>query len=197
VHHRIVSTVVVIIVALFAIASLAFTWTASVVSPPTDRAGHAPDNPHPPARRTDACLECHTVEQDMLPVTHRFYAEESCEACHRPAVRVLVPHTITMGDARCPLCHGEPGRDLGIPESHLRFETDQCLLCHQVDTRFHNREPGPAGLSLAYAADIPHTISGIFQRCSDCHFVEPKSTLPENHRDFIDRTCRDCHAFVP
>lgn len=196
-HHRIVSTVVVIIVALFVVASAAFTWAATVVSPPTGRAGHAPDNPHPPARRTEACLECHTVDEDMLPVTHRHYAEESCAACHLPAVRVLVPHTITMGDARCPLCHGEPARDLGMPESHLRFETDQCLLCHQVDARFYNREPAKAGLSLAFAADIPHPISGVFERCSDCHHVDAVSTLPENHREFGDQTCRDCHEFSP
>jgi hypothetical protein len=193
VHHRIVSTVVVIIVAMFVAASALFTWAATAVSPTTGWAAQAPDNPHPPARRTDACLDCHVIEEDSLPVTHRHYTLQSCSTCHPPAVRVLVPHSITMGDARCPLCHGEPGRDLGIPPSHLRFETDRCLLCHQVDTRFYDRQPAPAGLSLAFAADIPHPISGIFEDCDYCHHVDARSSLPENHREFGVETCRDCH----
>ncbi len=59
---------------------------------------------------------------------------------------MLVPHSIAMGDARCPLCHGEPARD-----------------------------------------------HGIFEDCDYCHHVEPRSTLPDNHRDFGVETCLDCH----
>lgn len=192
-NHRIVSTVVVIIVALFAGAAGLFAWTAYVVAPPTDAPGYAPDDPHPPAELTDPCLDCHTVEDQTIPLTHRNFRVETCSLCHRPAVRVLVPHSITMGNERCPLCHGEPARDLGMPVSHLRFETDDCLLCHPVDTRYADREPQAAGLSLSPASDVPHPEDGIFAVCAECHHVEPRSSLPANHKDFSQETCTECH----
>ena len=192
-HHRIVSTMVVIIVALFVGAAGLFTWAATALTPPDVPLVGAPDNPHPPARRTDPCMECHRTEDGTMPVTHRNFSLDNCESCHRPAVRVLVPHSIAMGDARCPLCHGEPARDLGVPESHLRYETGECLLCHPVDTRYYDRQPPPAGLSLSYAAPVSHPTDGIFSDCSYCHHVEPRSSLPENHRDFAPETCIDCH----
>ena len=191
-NHRIVSTVVTIIVALFAVAAGLFAWVAVVVTP-ANGAIYAPDNPHPPAPETDACLDCHTTAEGTIPVTHRHYAVETCGWCHRPSVRVLVPHSVSMGEARCVLCHGEPGRDLGMPEGHRRFDSDGCLLCHPVDERFANRRPAPAGLSLAYAMPTPHPAGGIFERCDYCHHVDPRSNLPENHRDFAVETCLDCH----
>ncbi len=196
-NHRIVSTVVVINVALFVVAAGMFAWAAAVVAPLEPGAGYAPDDPHPPARRTEPCLDCHTVAADTIPVTHRHYQVDACSRCHRPAVRVLVPHSVAMGEARCPLCHGEPARDLGMPESHLRFETGACLLCHPVDTRFYDRQPGPAGLSLSPAGSIAHPIGGVFADCDACHHVPARSTLPENHRDFAPQTCMDCHKPRP
>lgn len=191
-NHRIVSTVVTIIVALFAVAAGLFAWVAVSVTPPNGVV-HVPDDPHPPAPETEACLQCHTVDDGTIPVTHRNYQVETCGWCHRPSIRVLVPHTVAMGEERCVLCHGEPGRDLGMPEGHLRFESDGCLLCHPVDERFSHRRPAPAGLSLAYAQPAPHPVDGIFERCDYCHHVEPRANLPENHRDFAVETCTDCH----
>jgi hypothetical protein len=98
-----------------------------------------------------------------------------------------------MGDTRCPLCHGEPARDLGIPASHLRFETAECLLCHPVDADRYDKKPPPAGLSLSYAAPLPHETVGMFEDCSYCHHDGPTQSLPENHRDFALETCMDCH----
>ncbi len=192
-HHRIVSTVVVIIVALFVAASGLFAWAVAAVSPPSSDSIPAPDNPHPPATQTDACLQCHNLEQESIPITHRHYSENTCASCHRQAIRVLVPHSIAMGDERCPLCHGEPARDHGVPESHLRYESGECLLCHPVDDRFRDRQPPPAGLSRSVTDPMPHPTDGIFEDCNYCHHVEPRSTLPDNHRDFAMETCLDCH----
>ncbi len=193
-NHRIVSAVVVIIVALFLAAAGLFTWALAVVAPPRDALSAAPDNPHPVTRRTESCLECHRTDRDTIPVTHRNYAVQTCGSCHKQAVRVLVPHSVAMGDVRCPLCHGDPGRDQGVPESHLSYETDECLLCHPVDSDHYDKEPAPAGLAASYAVPIPHGTEGYFEDCSYCHQVGERRTLPDNHRDFALETCTDCHA---
>ncbi len=192
-NHRVVSTVVVIIVSLFVVAAGLFAWAATAVTPSQYHATASPDNPHPPMRQTDRCLTCHTVARATLPVTHRYYDVGSCASCHHPAVPVLVPHSVAMGDARCPLCHGDPSRDLGVPTSHLRYETDECLLCHPVDADHYAKKPAPAGLSLSPAASIPHATDGIFEDCTYCHQFGPKHPLPRSHKDFALEVCQDCH----
>lgn len=191
-NHRIVSTLVVILTTLFVAAVLLFAGAAASVAPGVG-AVPAPDNPHPPAQHTEACVECHNSGLLSIPVTHREFSPGTCESCHSPSVRVLVPHSIAMGDSRCPLCHGEPARDFGIPVSHLRFQTRECLLCHPVNPAKSDVEPPPAGMSKSSAGIIPHPLDGTFRDCSYCHHVLARSTLPENHRDFAPDTCGSCH----
>ncbi len=191
-HHRIVSTVVTIIVALFVVAAVLFAIVAESVAP-LSHAIAAPDNPHPAAAETEPCLDCHTTELRSIPTTHRHFSLSTCGWCHRPSELVHVPHSIAMGDSRCPLCHGEPARDFGMPTSHLRYESGECLLCHPGNPDKDTEIPPPAGLSKSPAASIPHVLDGVFEDCSYCHHVIARSTLPENHRDFAVGTCRDCH----
>lgn len=191
-NHRIVSTLVVILTTLFVGAVVLFAGAAASVAPGVG-AVPAPDNPHPPAQHTEACIECHNIGLLTIPVTHRLFSLGTCESCHSPSVRVRVPHSIAMGDSRCPMCHGEPARDFGIPASHLRFETRECLLCHPVDSDKSDKDPEPAGMSKSPAGTIPHALDGIFEDCSYCHHVLARSTLPENHVDFAADTCWDCH----
>ncbi|TDB38220.1 MAG: hypothetical protein D9V44_09330 [Actinobacteria bacterium] len=194
-NHRIVSTVVMIIVAFFVGAVALFAGTATSVAPAAS--AEAPKNPHPPSRRTASCLECHNGEQHTIPSTHRNFDLATCASCHVEAMRVIVPHTAAMGDARCPLCHGEPARDHGIPVSHLRYESGECLLCHPGDPANYDKQPSPAGLSKSPAGAIPHALDGVFAECSGCHFVTAKATLPENHRDFPADSCGGCHDHEP
>lgn len=191
-NHRVVSAVVVGILALFVGAIALFAGTAASVAPASGDTG-APANPHPPSRKTDACLECHIAEDDTIPATHRYFTLETCDSCHAASDAVPVPHSIAMGNIRCPLCHGEPARDFGMPVGHLQYETDECLLCHPVDSDSYGIDPPPAGLSKSPADSIPHSREGIFKNCDYCHHVESRSTLPENHRDFGLATCGDCH----
>jgi len=193
VNHRIVSAVVVVIVALFVSASVLFAWSAATVDPSEGATAFAQNNPHPASRRTDSCRDCHTTASDTLPVTHRNFDVRTCASCHRPALRVLVPHSIAMGDARCPLCHGDPARDLGMPANHVRYKTKECLLCHPVDPDHYDEKPAPAGLSRSYAAPLPHATDGIFKDCAYCHHIEWGRSLPASHRDFAVETCLDCH----
>ncbi|KAF0208771.1 MAG: hypothetical protein FD171_412 [Actinobacteria bacterium] len=191
-NHRIVSTLVTILTTLFVAAVVLFAGAAVSVAPGIG-AVPAPNNPHPASQHTEACIECHNIDLVSIPVTHRLFNVATCESCHSPSVRVQVPHSVAMGDSRCPLCHGEPARDFGIPVSHLRFETRECLLCHPGDPAMSGKEPPPAGMSKSPANSIPHPLDGTFKDCSKCHHVLPASTLPENHRDFAADTCRDCH----
>jgi transcription elongation factor Elf1 len=193
VNHRIVSTLVVVIVALFAVAAAAFTWTASATAPLTGAAA-APGNPHPPARRTESCMECHSAELGTIPATHRNFSLKTCESCHQTIEAVRVPHSVAMGDSRCPLCHGEPARDFGMPAGHLQYKTEECLLCHPVSADNYDKEPEPAGLSKSPANVTPHVLDGVFEDCDYCHHTELQSTLPESHKDFALDTCDECHG---
>jgi hypothetical protein len=185
--------VVVIIVILFAVAAGMFAWAAALLTPAGSFASSAANNPHPSSRRTDACLTCHNTRQGTIPVTHRDYALRSCASCHHTALQVLVPHSVAMGDARCPVCHGDPGSDHGIPRNHLRYKTDECLLCHPVDGDRYLKTPPPAGLALKEAPMIPHIIGGLFGDCSYCHPVGGTHPLPVSHEAFAQETCLDCH----
>lgn len=193
-NHQIVTRVVMLLALLFVAAIGLFAAAASARSGPAPYAVTVPDNPHPDLRRTRACLDCHTASEGTIPVTHRTYGLETCGRCHARVPRVLVPHAITMGDARCLLCHGDPRRDLGIPVGHLAYETRECLLCHPVDPARYSVQPPPAGISQSPAQDIPHPLGGFFEDCLFCHQVGGEtSTLPENHRRFEVRTCTECH----
>lgn len=191
-HHRIVSTVVALIVALFTFASVLFAWATATLAP-LPEPPFIPENPHAPLRRTQPCLECHNTDLGTIPITHRRFDVHTCDSCHRQAPRLLVPHSVTMGDERCLFCHGEPTRDLGIPESHLRYETRECLICHPVDGRYYDRQPAPAGLFRRPANPIPHPRDGIFEDCFYCHQIGEPDTLPVNHRRFGLDTCTECH----
>ena len=191
-NHRIVSTVVTMILVLFVGAVVLFAGTASSIAPLVGAAS-APNDPHPPSRQTAACNECHDVEQDTIPTTHRNFGLGTCSSCHRASEPVLVPHSIAMGSDHCVLCHGEPARDFGMPVSHLKYAPGECLLCHPVNADKYDVEPSPAGLSRTPADSAPHALDGIFKNCSYCHHVASKSTLPESHRDFTAEMCGDCH----
>ncbi|HET6497979.1 MAG TPA: hypothetical protein VFH17_02860, partial [Coriobacteriia bacterium] len=191
-NHRIVSNVVMLLMLLLAVATGLFAVAASARSEDAGDPAPVPDNPHPDLRQTRACLDCHTVTGGTIPVTHRAYALETCGTCHPRAPRVLVPHAITMGDARCLLCHGDPARDLGIPAGHLEYETRECLLCHPVDPARYDVAPPPAGISRSPAQDIPHPLGGFFEDCLFCHQIGGESgTLPDNHRRFEVQTCTE------
>ncbi|MBS3957575.1 MAG: hypothetical protein KGZ40_08660 [Clostridiales bacterium] len=192
-NHRIVSTAVLLLIGLFASASVLFALAAAALTPSEVGTAPVPRNPHAGLERTEPCLECHAVALGTIPVTHRNYAVPTCGSCHRQAPRVLVPHSVAMGDERCLHCHGDPGRDLGMPAGHLAFETYECLLCHPVDPRSASREPAPAGLTRAYAGPVPHPLDGYFRECLFCHQSGERNSLPDNHRRFEEDGCTECH----
>lgn len=192
-NHRIVSRVVTVIVALFLTTALVFAWVADIRAPERVTAPSAPDIPHPPEARDDDCRHCHVSARDSLPVTHRSFELDTCEACHRPSTRVQVPHRVSMGERKCPMCHGDPKRDHGMPERHLLYEPGQCLLCHPPDPRRVDTDPLPAGISSSPAPEITHPVKGLFADCPDCHQLTGGRRLPVSHLRLKVDTCRLCH----
>jgi len=192
VNHRIVSGVVTLIVAtLFAVA-LMFAWVIDVRSPAAGT-GAAQPIPHPVAGEASACGGCHTLDEDSLPLTHRFYDWETCEGCHELASPALVPHSVSIGTERCPLCHGDPKRDLGMPLSHLGYPKDQCLFCHPPDESKSDRTPEPAGESVSPRPSVTHGVGGAFDNCLYCHKIDGTPPMPESHWAFELQTCLWCH----
>lgn len=191
-NHRIVSAVVYLLLAVFVVVALLFAWVAEVRGPERAQAA-APDIPHPPEQRDEDCRRCHIIAEGSLPVTHRAFTLSTCDECHDPSPRVLIPHSIAMGETGCPTCHGDPIRDFGVPENHLDYEPGQCMLCHPVDGDRVNDRPRPAGLARSNAPDVVHEVTGIFESCPKCHQMTGEFRLPDNHRWLEQSTCLQCH----
>lgn len=193
-NHRIVSAAVSLLVALFVGIALLFAWVADVRAPQRPPSASAPDIPHPPEFRDEDCRRCHIIEEDSLPETHREFNLDTCDSCHEPSTKVLIPHSISMGESGCPTCHGDPVRDFGVPESHLDYEPGQCLVCHPVDGDLVDQRPKPAGIAKSAAPDVVHETGGIFADCPDCHQLTGTRALPSNHAWLEQSTCLRCHA---
>ena len=191
-NHRIVSTVVAIIFAFFILAAGIFAWAVTTAGTGDRASNITPNNPHAPVRATRYCFDCHSLEEGFYPITHRYYRENQCGACHLQSRLALVPHAIDMGSEGCPVCHSDPELEFGFPESHLRYSTDQCLLCHPVDSDYASRRPLRAGIMKWQARVVPHPTDGVFTRCTYCH-KEELDSLPQNHHFFAESTCLTCH----
>ena len=132
--------------AAFVAAALVFAWRSPRVAP---RTGAAAGSRTVSPREDGAvyCARCHRRRRRApLPVTHR----DSPRALHRRAMtcgaRDAVPHTVSMGEERCVLCHGDPALKLGMPASTSPSEIRRCTFCHQQADR---REDGAAAATRA------------------------------------------------
>jgi hypothetical protein len=194
VNHKIVSVVVGLILALFLAMSLAFAWAVEVRVPESTQPRSRVLIPHPLRGESADCMKCHASGSMAVPLTHRFFATGSCLSCHDWRPVVLVPHSIAMGDSRCPLCHGDPSQDLGMPEEHLRFTDKNCTFCHKLDGDKWGVQPKPAGLSDMVKPALTHPVSGAFENCLYCHRIGGKPSLPSNHAALAQDTCQWCHT---
>lgn len=190
--HRIVTSVVTLVVLLFVAAALVF---ALAVSARTPRSHDAPPSvPHPLTAETVVCRACHSAAGGSMPVTHRDFSDASCTACHTQTPATRVPHTEAMGDGRCVLCHGDPALEYGMPQDHLALGYVSCTFCHQVNATQARVQPQEAGVSALPAPAIAHPINGAFATCLHCHRVGSEPSLPASHRAFGGDTCRYlCH----
>ena len=193
-NHKIVSAVVGLILVLFLALSLSFAWAVEARAPGSARLSGRVLIPHPVRGAPADCMRCHASGKTAVPLTHRHFTNDSCLACHNWRPVVLVPHSVSMGDQRCPLCHGDPAQDLGMPQDHLRFTDKNCTFCHNVDADKADVQPRPAGLSANVKPTLTHPVTGAFQNCLYCHRIGGRPSLPANHAAFGQDTCQWCHS---
>ena len=196
-NHKIVTAVVGLIIVLFVASAFGFAWAVQVRAPQTAGRADAALVPHPVNEDTKECVGCHVPSTDRIPPTHRYYTSETCLTCHDWRPLRSVPHAVSMGDARCVLCHGDPGQDLGMPRSHLLYTEKRCSFCHAPDPEKVAREPKPAGESLRVKPNLTHPVTDAFENCLYCHRVGGTPSLPESHVAFEQETCTWCHVAAP
>jgi hypothetical protein len=197
VTHKIVSAVVGLVVVLFAGAALLFAWCVSARAPEPKAAAPAPAIPHAVDASTADCGTCHQTGSGTLPVTHRAFPAGACAGCHPAERAVRIPHSVSMGDARCVLCHGESDEPLAMPASHRGFEDVRCAFCHPQDAGRATLQPPAAGESAKKAPAIRHPVKGLFEDCLSCHEIGGRPSMPESHRAFGGDTCRFVCHFRP
>ena len=193
-NHRIVTAVVALILFVFVGTALAFAWSVQVRVPTAVTPARPPLIPHPVDQATADCRKCHSEGTDTIPVTHRHFPNSSCRSCHGWEPIASVSHSMSMGDARCVLCHGDPSLDHGMPKDHLSFRDRRCGFCHVADKGKAEIEPKPAGESARAKPPIPHPVAGAFENCLQCHRANGKPSLPGNHEAFEQETCLWCHT---
>jgi cytochrome c553 len=196
VTHKVVSAVVGVIVLLFVAAAVAFAWSVAARAPEATaqaQAGPA-DVPHGIEAAAADCSRCHRVSEGSLPLTHREFPLGACANCHALRRPVAIPHTVSMGEDRCVLCHGEAGAPLGMPADHRSYEGVSCVFCHPQNERRASVQPPPAGESAKQAPPVRHAVTGIFKDCLTCHEVDGRPPMPASHLGFGGDTCRFvCH----
>jgi hypothetical protein len=192
VNHRIVNAVIGVIVIMLVGIALAFAWSVQARVPRSAVRTTPVTIPHPVTVRNDACTLCHSGAG--VPLTHRYFTNSACSACHAPRPITLVPHSVSMGNTRCPLCHGDAKADLGMPADHLTFHEKRCLFCHDGDGAKASIEPKPAGASANVKPALTHPITGAFAHCLYCHRIGSNPSLPRSHESFAEETCVWCHV---
>ena len=175
-NHRIVTLVVGLIIAILVAASFAFAWAVQARVPASAMLVTPMTIPHPIVGRTHDCTSCH--DGAGVPLTHRHFSADTCQSCHPRSVAALVPHSVSMGDSRCPLCHGNPHSSHRVSRTSLAFKDTRCLLCHDGDSAKASIEPKPAGESARTRPTLTHPTSGAFTHCLYCHRIGSTPSLP-------------------
>lgn len=192
-NHRVVTAAVGLIIAMLAITALSFAGAIQVRVPMSAARQATPVTiPHPTSARNDACTSCHSGAG--VPLTHRHFTNRTCLSCHSRRPITLVPHSISMGIARCSLCHGDVASDLGMPSDHLAFKEHRCLFCHPGDEAKASAEPRPAGAAARLKPATTHPVTGAFAHCLYCHRVDGNPSLLKSHDAFTEETCLWCHV---
>jgi hypothetical protein len=197
VNHRIVTVSVTAVLAIFAIAALLFAGAIQARLPFTPAEPRTMPIPHPVEAADSDCSECHTIGERSLPVTHRNYSQDTCRSCHRLSPPTLITHDDELGETGCPLCHGDPSRDLGMPRDHLDYPPGQCTFCHRVSPNHADVSPRRTGSWLTRAPQITHPVEGVFEECVRCHEVDGTPPMPDDHERFEPQTCLWCHDPAP
>lgn len=170
------------------------------VKPPTDPNAPPAKIPHPIGGNPD-CQICHGLDTEVrpMPQTHQGRTNDLCLGCHAPTILpegydpqagkpVSIPHDIA-GRAECLGCHDNGSTTIAqAPQNHKdqNFTNGQCAICHQ-------QAKAGEGPSSSGIAPIPpdHASSA----CAACHAggLAGAPKFPDNHAEYKDAQCSDCH----
>lgn len=184
---------------------------AEIIQPPVKQPSdpNAPPAqiPHPIGGNPD-CQICHSLKSKVRPMpdSHQGRTNELCLSCHIPSIPPEgydaqagkppgITHEIT-GRTECLGCHDTGASSFPqVPQSHKdqNYTNAQCTSCHQPGVAGEENTASENGGSSSGIPPIPpdHATSA----CAACHATgaldSPK--FPENHADYTDAQCADCH----
>ncbi|MDH4135194.1 MAG: respiratory nitrate reductase subunit gamma [Anaerolineae bacterium] len=169
-----------------------------------------PPVPHPEEEdgiSYEDCVYCHrTGEEDapLLAADHAQHQNADCRVCHG-TTGMLTPNIShpVAGWKDCRGCHDRwDGKDIEIPNladsdyDHTIYESDTCVSCHPVATRYYDEVP-PVACGVCHpksaAAETIHNGPENWVDCVDCH--QAAGNYPHDLERIHSRNedCTSCH----
>lgn len=101
-----------------------------------------------------------------------------------------IAHPVKARMAECGRCHGS-GK-YAAPRNHRFYDAGTCLTCHRVAPPVKGRvveghEEGEAG-------PVTHPVTAPYDDCVGCHAIGENLSMPEDHGDYANGECGDCHS---
>jgi nitrate reductase gamma subunit len=169
-----------------------------------------PPVPHPEQEdglSYEDCVACHRTGDEgapLLAADHAQHENADCRVCHS-TTGMLTPnisHPIA-GWKDCRGCHDRwDGKDIEIPNladsdyDHAIYESDTCVSCHPVATRYYDGMPSVAcGVChpKSAAAETVHNGPDNWVDCVDCHQAAGNYPHDLERIQSRDEDCTSCH----
>ncbi len=177
------------------------------VKQPTDPNSPPAQIPHPIGGSPD-CQICHGLKSPVrpMPADHEGRTNDLCLACHVPTIPPEgynpeagkppgIPHELA-GRAECLGCHASGAASFPqVPQSHKdqNYTNGQCTTCHQPAKAGEQGTQSSQPPTQSAIPKIPpdHATSA----CAACHRdgLAGAPKFPDNHADYLDANCGDCH----
>jgi nitrate reductase gamma subunit len=169
-----------------------------------------PPVPHPEEEdgiSYEDCVACHRTGDEgapLLAADHVQHENTDCRACHG-TTGMLTPNIShpVAGWEDCRGCHDRwDGRDIEIPNladsdyDHTIYESDTCVSCHPVATRYYDEVP-PVACGVCHpksaAAETIHNGPDNWVDCVDCHQAAGNYPHDPERIQSRDEDCESCH----
>ena len=169
-----------------------------------------PPVPHPEEEdglSYEDCVACHRTGDEgapLLAADHAQHENADCRVCHG-TTGMLTPNIShpVAGWEDCRGCHDRwDGKDIEIPNladsdyDHAIYESDTCVSCHPMATRYYDEMPSVAcGVChpKSAAAETIHNGPENWVDCVDCH--QAAGNYPHDPERIYsrDEDCMSCH----
>jgi nitrate reductase gamma subunit len=169
-----------------------------------------PPVPHPEEEdgiSYEDCVACHRTGDEgapLLAADHAQHENADCRVCHG-TTGMLTPNIShpVAGWEDCRGCHDRwDGKDIEIPNladsdyDHAIYESDTCVSCHPVATRYYDEIP-PVACGVCHpksaAAETIHNGPEHWVDCVDCHQAAGNYPHDPERIHSQDEDCMSCH----